>query len=427
MKEKITQLFKILQSNRQVLHNMTWIGVLQFANYLIPLLIIPYIVRVLGVEIFGKVSYAQNIITYLTIFVNYGFEYSATQEIAINKDNKNKLRSIFWAVIRFKTFLLLITFIIWGILCLYFSKVEEDRLLYFYGMLINIGIVLFPTWFFQGIEKMSKMTIFNFLIKALGAIFIVLLIHTSADYRIYLLIPSVSYIIIGVIAFYYVIKKYELFPIHKETLIKKQVVRKGFPIFLNNIFSTLYTVAGMTILGFYISDQQLGIYSGAYKIIIAVIMLTSIPISIALFPVMSRKFNESVKDGLLFFRKCLLWVGGFALTCSLSIFILSPFIVHILLGKGFEESIPVLRLFSLLPFLIITASMFTVQGMYGLQLQKYAPYVGATVGLFSIGLNFILIMRMGIYGAVWSYILSEVLEIILVALLLRYKLKTIKP
>ena len=422
----VNRITGIIQSNSQVLKNMTWLGVLQFANYLIPLLIIPYIVRVLGVDLFGKVSYAQNIISYLMIIVNYGFEYSATQEIAINNDDKTKLRSIFWTVIQFKTLLLLLTLLIWGILCFCFSKVEEDKLLYFYGMLVNVGIVLFPTWFFQGIEKMSKMTIFNFLIKALGAVFIVLLIHTSADYRIYLLIPSISYIIIGVIAFYYVIKKYELYPIHKETLLKKQVVRKGFPIFLNNIFGTLYTVAGMTILGFYISDHQLGIYSGAYKIIIAVIMLTSIPISIALFPVMSRKFNESIKDGLLFFRKSLIWVCGFALICSLSIFILSPIIVHILLGKGFEESIPLLRLFSFLPFLVITASMFTVQGMYGLQLQKYAPYIGATIGLFSIGINFLLINRIGIYGAAWSYILSEVLEIILVTLLLRYKLKPYK-
>ena len=405
---------------------MTWLTVLQFANYLIPLLIIPYIVRVLGVEIFGKVSYTQNIISYLTIIINYGFEYSATQEIAIHKNDKNKLRTIFWTVIRFKALLFVLTFILWAFICFFFSKANEDILLYFYGFLINIGVILFPTWFFQGIEKMSNMTIFNFLIKASGALFVILLVQTTTDYRIYLLLPSVSFILIGIFAFYYVIRKYDLLPIRKEKLSQSQVVKKGFPIFLNNLFATLYTVAGMTILGFYISDQQLGIYSGANKIIVAVVMLTSIPISISLFPAMSRKFNDSITDGLLFFKKSLIWVGVFALICSISIFFLAPLIVRILLGNGFEESIPLLQLFSVLPFLVIMASMFTVQGMYGLQLQKYAPYIGATVGIFSIGLNLLLISKIGIYGAAWSYILSEVLEIILVVLLLRKRLKTIK-
>ena len=402
---------------------MTWLTVLQFANYLIPLLIIPYIVRVLGADMFGKVSYAQNIISYLTIIITYGFEYSATQEIAINKHDKSKLKSIFWSVMRFKSILLLITFVILAILNFCFSKVEEDRLLFFYAALINIGCVLFPTWFFQGTEKMSKMTLFNFLIKSVGALFVVLLIHSKSDYLIYLLVPSLSYILIGAVSFVYVVRKYDLLPHKKDNPLKEKAVRKGFPIFLNNIFATLYTTAGMTILGFYIPNSELGIYSGANKIIMAILMITSIPISIAIFPVMSRKFNESFDTGLQFFKRTLVLVGLFAAFCSFMVYLLSPLLVNILLGKDFAASIPLLRVYAAIPFLVIVASMFTVQGMYGFQLQKYAPYIGGTIGIFSIIINFVLIPRIGIYGAVWSYIFSEILEITLVLLLLRYKFK----
>lgn len=407
-----------INSNSQVLKNMTWLTVLQFANYLIPLLIIPYVVRTLGVDIFGKVSYTQNIISYLTILVNYGFEYSATQEIALNKDNKPAMRIIFWDVIRFKSIILLLTFVILIALSFFFAKISAEKLLYLYGALINIGVVLFPTWFFQGLENMSKMTIFNFLIKAIGAIFTILLIHAAADYRIYILLPSVAYIIVGIIAFIWIIRKYDLYPPVKENLIKSKVVRKGFPIFLNNIFATLYTIAGMTILGLYISDRQLGIYSGANKIIVAFIMLTSIPISISLFPAMSRKFDESLQQGIVFFKKSLIGVSVFGVICSVSIFISAPLLIKIILGSGFDESVELLKLFSPLPFLVIVASMFTVQGMYGLQLQKYAPYVGATIGLFSIALNFFLIPRIGIYGAAWSYIVSEIIEILFVSIII---------
>ena len=82
--------------------NISSQGLVQFANYLIPLLLIPYVSRVLGVDAFGRASYAQNIGMYLTLLVNYGFEYSATQEISINRGNHAKLQSIFSTVIAFK-------------------------------------------------------------------------------------------------------------------------------------------------------------------------------------------------------------------------------------------------------------------------------------------------------------------------------------
>jgi PST family polysaccharide transporter len=399
---------------------MTWLTVLQFANYLIPLLIIPYIVRVLGADMFGKVSYAQNIISYLTIIINYGFEYSATQEIAINRDDKNKLRSIFWSVIRIKTLLLILSFFILAIFAFTFDKVRDEKVLYFYAALINIGFVLFPTWFFQGIEKMAKMTFFNFSIKLIGALLIILFIRNSSSYQYYLLILSLSYIIVGVFSLIYLIKKYDLKPSSNK---ENKAVIKGFPIFLNNIFSTLYTAAGLTMLGFFVSDNQLGIYSGAYRIIMAVLMMTSIPISIALFPTISRKFNESLEEGLRFYKKSILIAGTFALLCSIGVFLFSGLLVKILLGNGFEDSVIILRIFSALPFLVIIASMFTVQGMYGLQLQKYAPYVGFIVGSLSITLNYFLIKAFGLHGAAWSYVMAEMLEIALVFSLLIYKLK----
>ena len=77
-------------NNNKLIENIASLGLIQVANFLIPLLIIPYIARALGVEAIGKVGYAQTIISYLTIIVNYGFEYSATQDIAIHKNDKKK-------------------------------------------------------------------------------------------------------------------------------------------------------------------------------------------------------------------------------------------------------------------------------------------------------------------------------------------------
>lgn len=416
----IKNLSNIFNSNSQVMKNMTWLTILQFANYLIPMLIMPYIVRVLGTDVFGRVSYAQNIIFYLTLIINYGFEYSATQEIAIHKSDSSKVRYIFWTVLRFKGFLLLVTFFILGVLAFTFDKVQQDKLLYLYAALINIGFVLFPSWFFQGIEKMSKITLFNFAIKLSGVILIILFIHKRNDYPYYLLILSLSYILVGILSIIYVIVNFKLYPTFKKA---NEVVFKGFPIFINNFFSNIYTALGLTMLGFFVSEHELGIYSGAYRIIMAVLMISSYPINVALFPVISRKFNMSIEDGLIFYKKIFRVVVFFAIISSIIIYLFSDIIVRFLLGAKFVESIPVLHILSFLPFLVIVASMLTVQGMYGLQLQKFAPYIGFLIFILSLGINYYLIKNNGIYGAAWGYVLAEIMEITFVFTLLYYSLK----
>lgn len=392
--------------------NMASLGLLQIANYIIPIIVIPFVVRALGVDAYGRASYAQNIIAYLTIIVNYGFEYSATQDVAINRENHRKLVNIFWTVIRSKLLLLCVSFLILGILYFTFDKVHNDLPLFLCAALVNFGFAMFPTWFFQGVEKMGKMAAFNFAIRLLSGTLTILLITAPEHYRYYLLISSLAYIVVGTVAFVYVIKKYDLKP-DNGISIEKSVVRKGFPIFLNNICASLYTTAGFTILGLYCTDTELGYYSGAYKIIMAFVMLTSMPINLSLFPVISRKFNESTTAGLNALKKCIIIVAVFAGLMAVCVFFLAEPLTHLLLGQEFEASINLLKLFAPLPFLIIMASMMTVQGIYGMQLQKYAPFIGLTTGLACVGITLYLIPLTGYYAAALGYMISECIEIII--------------
>lgn len=209
-----------------VVKNTASLGLVQIANYLTPVVIIPLVVRALGTEGFGKVLYAQNVIAGQTILINYGFEHSATQGIALNGDNKEKINSVFWTVIWFKSVLILLSFAILAGLYFTGGKVHNDPMLYIYAALMNVDVVLFPTWFFQGMEQMHKMAIANTAIKTLGALLIVLTIRVESYYRLFVLILSISYVVIGVISFAYVIQHYKLsIKTLKET--NKDVIKKG--------------------------------------------------------------------------------------------------------------------------------------------------------------------------------------------------------
>ncbi len=392
---------------------MVSVGVLQVANYLIPFLVLPIISRILGATLFGSVSYAQNIISYLTLLVNFGFEYSATRQIALAGENKEAKRRIFWAVLSVKALLLLLSFAILAILPLFIPRITADPALYIYTALINIGIVLFPTWYLQGEQQMDKMAWANFFIKLLGAALVLLLVREASAYRLYPLLLSVASILVGGCALIYVIRHFGLggFVCTRASL--REVVSPSWPIFLNNLFGSLYTTVNMTLLGIYVADNIVGYFSAAQKLVMALIMVVVLPVSISVFPEISRRFEESKESGIAFLKRAMLYAGSAAAVVSLATYLVAPLAIRIVYGADFTPAVQILRWLSPIPFLVMTATLLTIQGLYGIGLQRYAPWVGFTLAVVCITMNMILIPRMGVAAVCISWVVAEVLECLL--------------
>ena len=398
--------------------NMVSLGVLQVANYLIPFLVLPIISRVLGPSLFGSISYAQNIVTYLTLLINYGFEYSATRQISIARDDKKKTDAIFWSVIVAKMALLGISFLILAVLPVFMPRVACDPQLYIYTALMNIGIVFFPTWYLQGMQQMDKMAWANFFTKLLGAVLVLYFVREASAYRLYPLLMSLAGIVIGVGAMVYVIRHFGISrpSLTRETM--REVMQAGAPIFLNNLFIAFYTTANMTILGFYVADDVIGYFSGAQRLIQALNMVVVLPVSMAAYPEISRRFAASKQEGVRMLKRVLVWAGGAAAVVSVLTCLCAPLIIRIMYGAGFTPSVALLRWLSPIPFLVMVATLLTVQGLYGMGLQKWAPWVGLTLAICCVGMNLLLLPRIGVTGVCISWIAAEVLECVLVGTIL---------
>lgn len=401
--------------------NMVSLGVLQVANYLIPFLVLPIISRILGASLFGSVSYAQNIVTYLTLLINYGFEYSATRQISIARDDKARTDAIFWSVIAAKSLLLILSFAILAVLPFCMERVACDPRLYIYTALTNIGIVFFPTWYLQGVQQMDKMAWANFFTKLLGAVLVLSLVREASAYRLYPLLMSVASILIGIGAMIYVIRHFHISRPAFTRQTMREVMQAGAPIFLNNIFIAFYTTANMTLLGIYAADDVIGYFSGAQRLIQALNMVVVMPVSMAVYPEISRRFAESKGQGVRFLKQVLLWAGAAAAVVSLVAFVGAPLIIRIMYGSGFDPSIGLLRWLSPIPFLVMIATLLTVQGLYGLGLQRWAPWVGLILAICCVGMNLWLLPLLGVRGVCISWIAAEVLECILVGTILLTK------
>ena len=360
---------KISNDKRKLIENWSALSFLQLSNYLFPLITLPYIVRVLGPEKYGLINFAAAFIGYLVTISDYGFNLSATKEVSVNRSNFNVINDIFSSVIYTKIFLGLLSLVIMIFVVNYFDPFNKYEELYFITFGIVIGNILFPQWFFQGIEKMRYITIINFFVRLGGTIAIFVLLKTQSDFLLLAGINSCVQILAGFIGLIFAIKKFNLKIFFPNIVMIRKQLKNGAELFKSTIAINLYTNSNIFILGLLTNEQVVGYYSAADKIRIAAQGILG-PISQSIFPHVSYLVKESKEKFIRFNRKLLKLQGLLAFMISLLIFLLAGQIGNILLGKEFTESVNVLRILAWLPFVISISNVYGIQTMLPMNFEK---------------------------------------------------------
>jgi polysaccharide transporter, PST family len=393
---------------KTLVENFLSLSFLQVANYIFPLITLPYLVRVLGPEKYGLIAFAQAFIGYFQILTDYGFNLSATREISINRENKEKVSEIFSSVMIIKFFLLLLSFGLMIIIVFSFKKFRQDWLIYYLTFGMVLGHTLFPIWFFQGMERMKYITFLNVLAKLIFTIAIFIFVKRSSDYLYVPLLNSLGFIVAGVLALRIVFKDFGVFfriPSFKDL---KYQLKEGWYIFISTVAISLYTISNTFILGLFTNNTIVGYYSAAEKIIRAIQGFLA-PISQTIYPHISKLMNESKEIGVKFIRKVTILIGGFSFILSFFIFIFADLIVRIILGSQFTESIMVLRIIAFLPFIIGLSNVFAVQGIIAYGNVKIIPKITFVGAISNVILAILLVKLLQAIGVAISLVLAEIL------------------
>jgi PST family polysaccharide transporter len=394
------------EDKRRLFLNFSYLSVLQTANYILPFITLPYLVRILGPEKFGLIAFSQAFIQFFIILTDYGFNLSATSEISINRGDIRKISEIFSSVITIKFVLTFFSFAIMTIAVFSFDKFRRDWYIYFLAFGMVIGQVMFPVWFFQGMEKMKYITFLNILAKLIFTITIFIFIHKASDYIYVPLINSLGFIVAGVLGLCITFKDFGIiFKIPTMENIKYQL-KEGWHIFISTVAISLYTISNTFILGLFTNNTIVGYYAAAEKIIKAAQGLQT-PISQTIYPYMSKLVNESKSISIIFLRKLTLLIGGIFFFLSLSVFTFAGFIVNILLGNQYEESIIVLRILSFLPFLIVLSNIFGIQTMLTFNYKKNFSNILISASFINIILAILFVPFYKDIGMSFSVLISE--------------------
>lgn len=391
---------------KRLLANFLSLATLQGANYILPLITLPYLVRILGAEYFGLLAFATATIMYFSIITDYGFDLTASREISIHRDNKSKVVEVFCSVMSIKFILMILSFIILNILIFSFDKFSQNAIVYLLSFGLVIGQFLFPVWFFQGMEEMKYITYINLCTRLLFTIAIFVFIKDKNDYYIVPILSSIGSIIGGLYALYHIRYKYDIRFSFQKLVTLKYYFNEAYHIFISNLAISLYTVSTTFILGIFTNNTIVGYFAAGDKIIQAFKGLMG-PVSQTIYPYISKKTIESREKGLNLIKKITTITAFFTLSLSIFIYLSAEFLVKILLGPEYNNSIIVVKILSLMPFLIGLSNMFGIQTMLNFGRKRAFSRILIMASIINIILSLLLVPKYNYIGSSISVLIVE--------------------
>ncbi len=384
------KIFQKIESNKVLLKNFTSLSLLQAANYIFPLITLPYLVRVLGPEKYGLVNFAAAFAAYFTIISDYGFNFSAVQEISVNRENTNRVSEIFSSVLTVKILLFILLSLIFFILVLVFPIFNENAVLFIVSFLSVLGTALFPLWFYQGIEQMKYISIIFISVRFVSTVLVFVIINTENDFIKYAGLNTATQFVIGIIGLWFAINKFELRYTFPSKLLIIQQFKNGWALFLSTVSINIYTTSNVFILGLFAPANVVGYFAAADKIRMAFQGLLA-PVSQSVFPYVNKVLSKSYEQFIRFNKKLLKIVFAAGIIISLFMFLFAEPIVNIILGKEYQPSVLILKIIAWLPMIIFLSNVLGIQTMLPLNKQKSFAITLSFAALISLTLSFILV------------------------------------
>lgn len=277
---------------RRIISNFFSLSVLQAANLLLPLITFPYLVQVIGLEKFGLLSFATATIIYFETLTDYGFDLSATRRISICRNDPEQVANIFSAVMTIKALLALLSLVILTLLVLLVERFSSSMLVFYLTFGRVLGKILFPVWFFQGLEKMWISTLLNLTSKLLFVAGIFMFVRSEGDFALAAGFQSMGFVVSGALALLQIRFGFGVRFRTPSAVSLKEHLYDGWHIFISRVFVNLYTATNTILLGFFSGNLMVGQYTVAVKLLEAMSHFFG-PLNDALFPYMSRLYQDS--------------------------------------------------------------------------------------------------------------------------------------
>lgn len=411
MKKSINKIFKLAKT--KVAQNTIWIIAERIFQMIISLIVGALSARYLGPSNYGLINYGTSIVTFFLSIAKLGLENIIIKEYI---ENKNKNGEIIGTALVMRIISSLISICLIYILVTILKPNEE--LVKIITLIQSISLIfqsyeIIDYWFQSRLDS-KYVSISKSIAYTLVSVYKIFLLITKKTVIWFAVSTTIDYIVIFII----------LIIIYKKTCNQKisfskntakKLLKKSYHFIISGMFVTLYMQMDKIMIGNYLSEYYVGLYSAATTICT---LWSFIPEAIinSMRPTIyeSKKNNEQNYLNKLRLLYCIIfWMG---ILFSIIITIFSKLIITILYGKNYllaQSSLIIVVWYTAFAYLGSARGVWIVCEEKNRYSKKYIM-IGAIINLL---LNYLLIPRFGIEGAAIATLISQAVVAIFAPLL----------
>ena len=374
-------------------------------NVVFPLITSAYVSRILLAEGIGKVSSAQNIVTYFTILAALGIPTYGIKMIATNGNSREKQSKIFSELFFINAISTTICSIFYYLLILTVPFFYERRLLFSICGLSIVFNIINIDWLYQGKEEYKYIMIRSIIIKILSLLAIFFLVKKVNDYIIYALILTLANALNYIFNIIHS-KKYVDLVCHNLAFIKH--LSPVFTLLAASIAIEIYTLADTTMLTFMKGDEVVGYYTTAMKGV-QVIKTLATSVCAVFLPRLSYYYSINQKDQFnKLIDKGFKILAYITIPACIGIELVAKDAIVVLFGKNFIESANTMRILSISIVTVAFSNFIGYQILITIGKEKIM-FLSTVVGAFvNVILNYFMIPNLGCNGAAIASAITEI-------------------
>ena len=394
----------------------------RLTNQLLPLVLIPYLARVLGPTGWGLVAFAQAFAMYGIIAVEYGFELAGTREVARERDNPERLGQLITGVIATQAMIALVVALVAFAVQTLIPAFRDEPLLLLAGLAFAVIQGMHPLWYFTGRERLPLIAAVDTSGKILATLVIFVLVEAPGDGWIVLACHAAAAALTLVVGYGLVLR--EVRPGRLSLALVRSTLRLGFSMFLMRMAVLMHTAGNAFLLGLLVPPQFVAFFAAGEKLCRPAAWLLQ-PVNVALLPRLSSLLGTRPDEADRLAGLAIVLMGATGLAFGGALWLAAPWLVGLIYGDGYEAAIPVMRVMAMIVPLIVLNAALVSQWMVprGLDRALNVVIIGATA--INLGLALLIVPRYQAFGMAWITILVE--GLILLGLLIALRRRGLRP
>ncbi len=400
-----------MRQNKSIKKNYIYNLIYQVYILIIPILVTPYVSRILLSDGIGKYSFTNSIVSYFNLIAALGFGIYAQRLIARDSHDKHKQSIDFWEIIISRLFSSAISFIAYTIVILTNVCGQKYSVLLWVQSMQIIAVIFDITFLLQGNEEFGKIALRNFIIKSISIILIFALIKKESDVTKYVFIQAATILISNMSLWVYCKKMLDKVKI--EELHPFRHIKPTFLLFIPTIAVSIYTTLDKTLIGFITkNDSLVGNYDNGEKLVKLSITIISSLITVFI-PRNATYYKDGkideLKNNISVLCKFVFLIG---IPMTFGFIAIADNLIPWYLGKeyGIDNLNNVILIIKILsPIIIIIGLGSVLGGALLIPIQKDSRYtLAVSIGaIINFSLNFLFIKYYGSVGAAISTVIAE--------------------